>query len=950
MAITLLQPFNLDPTGNYTFGNVTASYFIGNGSQLTGLASGYSNTDAAAYLASGTVSSNIITSGNVSGSYFIGSGSQLGNITGGNVTGYVPLATSANTATTATSATTAGTVTTAAQPNITSVGTLSGLAITGDATQTGNLEITGNLSVTGTFNVTNGSVIVGNLLPSANVTYSLGSPTQRWKDIYLASNTIYLGNVALSTTANDLTVTGNVNANNIVSNNRVIANTLVSNIANGTAPLTVTSITRVANLNVSYANVSDYEVVTTQTTGTFYPTFVNSNTTGNYALASNSAISFNAATGTLSSTKFNGDGSQLGSLTGANVTGYVPLATSANTASSATTAGTVTTAAQPNITSVGTLTGLTVSSTISGSVSGTAATVTTAAQPNITSVGTLTGLTSTGIINFLGTSNVSLGSNANVKITGGSSGQYLQTDGSGSLTWATVSASGSSSNITNGTSNVNIATSGGNITASVGGTANIVTITTTGLVLSGNLTANSLTLGTGTGGNLTDVNYVVANYFSGNGNLLAYITGSNVIGYVPLATASNTATSATTAGTVTTAAQPNITSVGTLSGLTSTGVIDFLSTSNVSLGSVTNLHITGGTNGYVLSTDGSGTLSWIAQSGGGGGGGSNIVNGTSNVNIATSGGNITASVGGTADVVTITTTGLVTSGNISASYFLGNGSALSSITGANVIGEVTYANVTDYSNVTAQTTGTFYPVFVNGNTTANYSLGSNSALAFNAATGVLSVGTVGAGVISGVNTVTANNFIGNLTGTVSGSVSGTAATVTTAAQPNITSTGTLTSLTVSGLLTATSTGIKVTTIQDSTGTTAITTGYGSVAGAAGVYSDLTVGTSGTGSVTVNGNVTAVDINNTSDERLKENAQPITNPLAILSQLFGMSFNWIADGRKSYGLMAQEVEKVLPELVLTDENGKKSVNYIPLIAFLIEAVKNQQQEIDNLKKR
>lgn len=71
-------------------------------------------------------------------------------------------------------------------------------------------------------------------------------------------------------------------------------------------------------------------------------------------------------------------------------------------------AGTLTTAAQPNITSVGTLTGLTVSATISGSVSGSAATatsattagtVTTAAQPNITSVGTLTGLTVSSTIN-----------------------------------------------------------------------------------------------------------------------------------------------------------------------------------------------------------------------------------------------------------------------------------------------------------------------------------------------------------------------------------------------------------------------------------------------------------------------------------------------------------------------------------------------------------------------
>lgn len=74
---------------------------------------------------------------------------------------------------------------------------------------------------------------------------------------------------------------------------------------------------------------------------------------------------------------------------------------SAATAGNATTAGTVTTAAQPNITSVGTLTGLTVTATITGSVTGSAATagtVTTAAQPNITSLGTLTSLSVTGNI------------------------------------------------------------------------------------------------------------------------------------------------------------------------------------------------------------------------------------------------------------------------------------------------------------------------------------------------------------------------------------------------------------------------------------------------------------------------------------------------------------------------------------------------------------------------
>jgi hypothetical protein len=74
---------------------------------------------------------------------------------------------------------------------------------------------------------------------------------------------------------------------------------LFSNIATGTAPIQVVSTTRVANLNVAHANVSDFGAVTTQTTGTFYPVFVSANTSANYALASNANISFNAATGLL---------------------------------------------------------------------------------------------------------------------------------------------------------------------------------------------------------------------------------------------------------------------------------------------------------------------------------------------------------------------------------------------------------------------------------------------------------------------------------------------------------------------------------------------------------------------------------------------------------------------------------------------------------------------------
>lgn len=91
-----------------------------------------------------------------------------------------------------------------------------------------------------------------------------------------------------------------------------------------------------------------------------------------------------------------------------------------------------------------------------------------------------------------------------------------------------------------------------------------------------------------------------------------------------------------------------------------------LSVTGVStLGAPGNVKISGGTNGYVLSTDGSSNLSWVAQSGGGGG--SSISNGTSNVNIATSGGNVTISTAGNANIMTVTGTGANIAGTLSVS-------------------------------------------------------------------------------------------------------------------------------------------------------------------------------------------------------------------------------------------------------------------------------------------
>lgn len=98
-----------------------------------------------------------------------------------------------------------------------------------------------------------------------------------------------------------------------------------------------------------------------------------------------------------------------------------------------------------------------------------------------------------------------------------------------------------------------------------------------------------------------------------------------------------------------------------------------------------------------------------------------------------------------------------------------------------------------------------------------------------------------------------------------------------------------------------------------------------------------------------GQLTVQDLNSLSDATLKEDIQVIDDPFSILNSLAGVGFNWIDNGRKSYGLLAQAVEKVIPALVSENAQGNKTVNYIPIIAFLIEAVKKQQRDIEELKK-
>jgi len=266
------------------------------------------------------------TTGIFTAPYLAGNGNGLSNIQGANVSGAVG---------------TAGTVTTAAQPNITSVGTLTSVSVSGNA-NVGNLGTAGLITATG--NIGGGNI----------------------------------------NTAGVISATGNATAGNVNSAGTVTASRLVSNVADGTAPFTVTSTTRVSNLNVNYANVADNINVTAPGTGTGYIVFANA-TTGNVAELTSSGISSNLANNSITATTF------VGALSGA--------------ATSATTAGTVTTAAQSNITSLGTLTSLSVSGNANVGNIGATSGIFTNVSGNGSALTSITGANVTGQVTYAATAN-----------------------------------------------------------------------------------------------------------------------------------------------------------------------------------------------------------------------------------------------------------------------------------------------------------------------------------------------------------------------------------------------------------------------------------------------------------------------------------------------------------------------------------------------------------------
>lgn len=117
---------------------------------------------------------------------------------------------------------------------------------------------------------------------------------------------------------------------------------------------------------------------------------------------------------------------------------------------------------------------------------------------------------------------------------------------------------------------------------------------------------------------------------------------------------------------------------------------------------------------------------------------------------------------------------------------------------------------------------------------------------------------------------------------------------------------------------------------------------------------------------VNGTIKATEIQETSDLRLKRDVTTLDNSLQKVLKLRGVNFYWKSEEEiktvlgthekcqypetKQIGVIAQEVEEVVPEVVATDAKGFKSVDYSKITPVLIEAIKEQQAVIDEQNKK
>jgi hypothetical protein len=89
---------------------------------------------------------------------------------------------------------------------------------------------------------------------------------------------------------------------------------------------------------------------------------------------------------------------------------------------------------------------------------------------------------------------------------------------------------------------------------------------------------------------------------------------------------------------------------------------------------------------------------------------------------------------------------------------------------------------------------------------------------------------------------------------------------------------------------------------------------------------------------------------TSDERAKTNIEEIKDSLTKIDTLRGVEFDWKKDNTHDVGVIAQDVQKVLPEVITTNAEGYLGVRYEKLAGLIIEAIKELSEQVEDIKKK
>jgi hypothetical protein len=147
------------------------------------------------------------------------------------------------------------------------------------------------------------------------------------------------------------------------------------------------------------------------------------------------------------------------------------------------------------------------------------------------------------------------------------------------------------------------------------------------------------------------------------------------------------------------------------------------------------------------------------------------------------------------------------------------------------------------------------------------------------------------------------------------------------------------------------------TVSGATGNVTISIGQSVATSANAQFNSLGIGMAASataGRIDATNDIVAYS---SSDIRFKENIKPIENPLEKISKISGNTYDWKQENQIEHGyegndvgVIAQEIEEVLPQLVQTRENGYKAVKYDKLVALLIEGIKEQQSKIEELTNR